>query len=361
MKPALTYLGLEPYVARYTELLSAPDGWAMKAFEPKFRVTQIVPTTEVTAIQNGRVLDSVNRPLWAMEQMSMLLKADHCEQIYFDDFFHPGLEALPYSGRTPNAYAFCWAQTFDRFDFTREMTKWMRPYEAMAFGIFAKVFVASPMLFDLTTTAFPGTEEQVAVVGLPFNSREVRKKMEPTFQPGEFDVVFASRFDPEKQPELFLDLVEKLPNLKFAICTGHEEMRGQDYTAVARLNRMLTKNTNLTLFKGLEKSEYYSILSASKVQFNASQQDWVSFTLLEALTFGCLPCYPMFRDFPHVFAKFPQYLYPPGDVEAAGNMIEELCSLPSAERQKLSGRLQTIVEYHDLTLDRIGNIMLNDR
>lgn len=357
MKSKLVHLPLEPLQARYTELLNS---WENTAFSENYDVIPIVPAGEpITVISNGSVLDSVNRPIWAMEQTVALLKSQVAGQVYFSDFFHPGLEALPYTGRDYRAYSFCWAQSFDRFDFTRKMIGWMRPYEAMGFGIYRKVFVASRLLQDLIITTFPGlTEEEVVFVGLPFNSEDVAARFDTSFQPGPYDVVYSSRFDTEKDPALFLDLVEMMPSHSFAICTGHPDLKGNDYAQVARA-KMLADRGKLTIHADLTKAEYYSVLKASKVQFNSSKQDWVSFTLLEAITHGCIPIYPNFRDFSGVFAEVPGLLYIPGNRKDASAQV--LDAIEHGINPSVRSGLRRIVEFHDGTLNRISDTMHSDR
>lgn len=358
-KQNLAYLPLEPYQARYTELMSGKDGWTTKALSPQFNLKRIEPAegSASTVIKSGRVLDSVNRPIWALEQIKQTLLQYPAGKIFLEDFFTPGVEALPYSGNPYQLYSFCWAQSFDRYDFTREMP-WMRAYESMMLSFARITFVASPILQDLILTVFPSlTEKEVQFVGLPFNSSEVRKLFDPSMQPDEVDVVYSSRFDKEKNSMFFLDVVESMPDVKFAICTGHPQLQGTDFASVARAKAITSRPSNLTIYENLTKAEYYSILKASKVQFNCSLQDWVSFTLLEALTHGCLPCYPRRRDFVSVFEDASDYLYSPCDSIDAMDLIKELLA---SERKAHAPKLLPILEFHDGTYDRIAKAIQND-
>lgn len=360
-KTKLSYLPLEPLKARYTELLSCEGGWFELEAGKHFNVNPVRPGIDQTAMQinTGRVLDSVNRPIWAMKQMVELLTRESGGQVYFDDFFHPGAESLAYTGQNWSAYAFCWAQTFDSYDFTRSMVSFMRPYEAMMFSVYRKTFVASPLLQDMIRVAFPSlTENEVPCVGLPFNSENVRSIFDPQMQVGPYDVVFSSRFDTEKQPGFFLNVVEALPELKFAICTGRDSLVGNDYASVARAQHLANQG-RLVIHAGLSKPEYYSVLKASKIQFNCSLQDWVSFTLLEAITHGCIPVYPNFRDFSIVFGEAPEFLYSPRSVDDAAALIKIFAEMDSSAVQRR--KLKAIVEYHDGTLGRIASHLLADR
>lgn len=366
MKPKLIVLPLEPYKARYTEQLSA---WETAAFSEHFEVVNLVPETPATenrVILAGQVLDTVGRPMWALEQILMLLEyisnpanfePGEVPRIYFSDFFHPGLEALAYSRIPVKAFSFLWAQSYDRYDFTRPMHRWMRPYETMAFNIFAKVFVASDILRDLITTAHPGLDDidvdRVPVVGLPFNSSMVFSQLTTRVLSKDIDVVYSSRFDAEKRPHFFLDIVEAMQGTKFAICTGHEVLRG-DPSAVERAWRIANSpDSNLTIFTGLEKSDYYAILARSHVQLNTGLQDWVSFTLLEALTFGCKPVYPMWRDFPSTLFYERLALYNPENPNSAMSRIESLLA-SEVDSPRQNSLREAVLGYHNSTLGRIA-------
>ena len=365
---SLTYLPLEPYRARYTELSSCVDGWFHKAFARNFSTKILVPSDAGSSeIRNGKVLDRHERCQWALQQTSLLLSMDSdadTSPIYFDDFFHPGLEAVAYNGihLRRKCYSFCWAQTFDQYDFTRapDILPWMRKFEEMAMEVYSRVFVASPILKDLILTAMPHLDEQrICVVGLPFDSDDVVNRADVRTPREIFDIVYSSRLDEEKSPHVFLDMVEigtaRENPLKFAICTGHTELRGLP-SAVERAER-LEKDGKLTILRGLTKPEYYSVLVSARAQVNTGKQDWVSFTLLEALSFNCIPLYPMHRDFTHVFRHAPHYLYEPDNAESALSAFDVLWAAQQDERDPA---LSQILDIHDLALAKIADTIKAD-
>lgn len=354
-RPRLITLPLEPYQARYTEMLVS---WERRVFGESFSIAELVPDGydwTPASITTGEVLDAVRRPSWALRQMDQLLKqAPTIGRVWFSDFYHSGLDALPYSRSTYDAYSFLWAQSFDQHDFTRKFVNWMRPWEAMAFDVYSGVFVASSLLADLIVTALPYVENKVFVVGLPFNSQNVFSRFKGAVPDrGAYDVVYSSRFDTEKNPSFFLDLVEQCHDLSFAICTGHSELRGSDAKAVQRA-KQLHKAGRLNLFENCSKESYYSVLLSSKVQFNCASQDWVSFTLLEALTFGCLPLYPMHRSFPEALFHQADYMYAPDDLREAEIQLRTLLDSDYEDHKNFT---QAVVDYHNGTLHRIANII----
>ncbi len=353
----LTHLPLERYRSRYTEFL---QDWETTAFSRAFKLNTILPdlSSVVMDIQQGKVLDSIGRPIWCLKQMQQLLaKAGslHAGKVYFSDFYHSGLDALAYSGYKFKAYAFCWAQTFDQFDFTVAMLPWMRPYELMAFAIYAKVFVAHPLLKELICVALPHLDANIEVVGLPFDSKAVKAKLDQSLCPADpIDVVYTSRWDQEKNPMLFIHLVEQNSNLKFAVCTGRDDLYGSHEHAVNRA-KQLEQDGRLKIYRQLSKAHYYAILSRSKVLFNGAYQDWISYTLLEGLTFGCLPLYPNFRSFPDTLCYSEPHLYMPGNVEDATKKLRALLSGPPLFRYR-----DQILGYHDTALPRMAEIIRAD-
>lgn len=364
-KPPLTYLPLEEYRQRYTELMSCPDGWTERRLGGSFNLKPIRPeeTKGAVLIKNGAVLDRTARPLWALEQCKQVLQQVPFGKIYLEDFFHPGIEGLFYSGNDYKYYSYCWAQTFDCFDFTRkEMMPWMRVYEYMALSVNMDVFVASPVLADLILTSVPQFPiEKLHVVGLPFDRTSVARLFDPSYADGEeYDVVYSSRFDDEKQPWLFLELVEWRSDLKFLICTGGEKLKG-NAEAVKKAYELEAAG-KLTIRHSLEKAEYYALLRKSKVQLNTSRQDWVSFTLLEALTHGCLPLYPMFRDFPGVFNYETDWLYAPSSLSSLTERLNALLTMRQ-DRPLYESAIQhlrsTVLDFHDGTYHRMSQVILN--
>lgn len=353
MKQKLTHLPLEPLKARYTSHLHQ---WEQKAFSRNFDVQQITPQVDGVSIDimQGRVLDSVNRPRYAMAQIDHLLRNTSGRsygKLYFSDFYHPGIDALAYSRREFTAYAYCWAQTFDCYDFTRDMVGWMRPWEYMALNIYSKVFVACPELRDLIIAAVPMLDDKIIDVGLPFDSNAVRSVIDPEKAPAEpIHCVYTSRMDMEKNPGMFLSLARHCPEYTFAICTGHNDLYGTDTDAI-EYAKQLEAQGKLKIYRGLDKSEYYAILSRSHVQFNSASQDWISFTLLEALTFGCRPLYPNFRSFPAALNYSPEFLYAPHDLHDAIEHLRYLLENPSVD----FAYREAVLSKHDSTLSFIAD------
>lgn len=350
----LHYLPLECYRERYTYSWSAPEtGWLESNWRrAKVPYKRIDPANgaEKPPIKAGQVLDARARVAHCFYQIEDLIaeaadgKVKDSDVIFLDDFFHPGLEALKYAFHLmnvrPRVYAFLHAQSVDHFDFTYGMRRWLRPVEVGFGEILDGIFVCCPTLRDLVVHGGIAPWNKVHVTGHPFNSREVMSRMPAWYREGlagtndrylgsrENKVVYSSRFDREKNPHLFMDVVERfartaaIPGTKFVVCTSAPELRSTDPRAVPRLRALAELRPDLVQIReNLTKEAYYEELCTAKVQFNCADQDFVPITLQEASVAGCYPVYPYFRSFPETFLNRPGYMYQRGDVQHATDLL----------------------------------------
>jgi glycosyltransferase involved in cell wall biosynthesis len=356
----LFYVPLESYKERYTMQWSAPKtGWLERNWRRHgveyVRIDGLVPPPP-REIKAGVVLDAVGRCLNTFEQIKELLllaesgKIKDSDVIYFDDFWTPGFEALPYAfdvlGIRPRMYSFLHAQSVDEFDFTYPMRDWMRPIERGMAAALDGIFVCCPTLKDLVVQGGICDQSKVIVTGHPFCSEEVMERMpgwyrawmvspegvDPAVVPRrENKVVWSSRFDHEKNPHFFMDVAMKIiartADVKFVVCTSAKELRSNRPTNVNRAREMAGYFPNRFVIKeNLTKEEYYAELCSAKVQFNCANQDFVAITLLEASVAGCFPLYPYFRSFPETFMYNPAFMYRHLDLDDAVGKILSIVS-----------------------------------
>jgi glycosyltransferase involved in cell wall biosynthesis len=322
----LCYLPLEPYRERYTELLR---DWTRRAWDSHCALTIIDGSClHDNVIREGVVLDAAGRGYWATTQTSALLawldRGYQPDVLYFDDAFHPGIEAIPYlfqqsSRPWPAVYVRNWAQSVDVFDFTFEMRAWMRPYEQMLDGFIDGMFVASTCHKEMLQAA--NFQTPVHVVGLPFDADRVRalagrpKNVQRPYPDRLPLVVWSSRWDAEKNPLLFLDLARRLQRDglgRAMICTGAAQLRSNSpdlgHAALAA-----QADGTVEIHTGLTKQAYYALVADARVHVNTASQDFVSFAVLEASALGTPTVAPAYRSFPEVFAADARRLFIPGN------------------------------------------------
>ena len=366
----LYYMGLEPYEGRYTLQLQQ---WSEAAFKRRgidYEVIHGDMLDSSKSIVTGQVLDAHGRSYFSLTQMAKLVKKMKMgeitmeDTIFFEDMFTPGIEALPYIidqlpfEYHPRIFVRCLAQTIDPDDFLHvwDMQEWMAHYEKMT-----NTFV---------TGVLASNEEMVAhmkiagwnvpiynISGLAFDKEEVKSRVKKIkkFDQRQMRVVFAARFDQEKQPHFFMDLVEKYAGMnmpvEFAVLSGGP-LRSNDPETLSRA-RALEKTANFKIYENLKKNEYYKILADSRVLFNCALQDWVSNTASEADALGTNCLYPAYRSFPETFANDRDCLYIPWSMDDVIVKLNRLMYEPTKNIGKLS-------DWTSGTIDRCLDIMFGN-
>ena len=371
----LWYMGLEPYKARYTLQLQE---WNRAVFERRGITYEIVPGETLSndqAIVTGQVLDAHGRTYFGMSQLMNLVKrmkagdVTNEDVIYFEDMFQPGIESLPYildqidPAHRPRIAVRCLAQSIDPDDFVHVwgMEKWMGLYEKMV-DSFADLVLASNEEMVMHMKIAGWTAPVYNISGLAFGKEEVRSRVPGALKP--FDqramrVGFAARWDQEKQPDFFMDLIErwhamsalnpsKYPPVEFCVFSG-SKLKSNNDSYMTRTCDLQSRGL-LTIYEDLEKNDYYRLLADTRVLFNCALQDWVSNTVSEADTLGCNVLYPAYRSFPESFSNDASRLYVPWSLDDA------LCKLIPLLQQAHPNQGR-ISDWTNGTIDRIVDIL----
>jgi glycosyltransferase involved in cell wall biosynthesis len=245
---------------------------------------------------------------------------------------------LPYAfeltGIKPRMYAMLHAQSVDKFDFTYPMRDWIRHFEVGIGKILSGIFVTSTCLMDLCAYHNVGGYHNIYLCGLPYNSAEVREHF-PLSLPKkkQNQVIYSSRWDTEKDPGFFMDVMEECINqtmdVHFVITTSSDKLRSNDNKLLERLGNLVKMNPNyIEVRTGCTKEEYYYSLLESKIQMNTADQDFVSWTLLEATTCGCRPLYPNFLSFPEALHNDYSLMYEKRDIKSAVTALRKALATP---------------------------------
>ena len=367
----LFYMGLESYEARYTLQLTE---WNRRVFERRGLDVVYVPGTTIDNTQSisvGQVLDAHGRSFFAMSQMMNLVQlmkngdVTGDDVIYFEDMFQPGFESLGYimnqipQEQCPKIYVRCLAQAIDPDDFVHVwgMAGWMSTYERMVNHFVTGVLATNEeMVAHMRIAGW--TAPIYNISGLAFGKEEVLERIGGTASIRPFEdrpsrVGFAARFDQEKQPGFFMDLIDMFYDqypvvVEFCIYSGGElRSNNPDYVARARAMEAAGR---LKIYDNISKNEYYAHLNNTRVLFNCALQDWVSNTVSEADTLGCNALYPAYRSFPETFANDPNRLYVPWSIDDAYHKMQNLLQAPHHNMGLIS-------DWNNGTIDRVIDIM----
>ena len=372
----LFYMGLEPYEARYTLQL---QDWNTEAFEKRGVDYVVVPGDLLTtdqAIVTGQVLDAHGRSYFGMSQMMSLVKmmkegeVTSEDVIYFEDMFQPGIESLPYimdqvaEEHRPKVYVRCLAQSIDPDDFVHVwgMEKWMGLYEKMVNEFVTGVLATNEeMVAHMKIAGW--TAPIYNISGLAFGKTEVRRRLleleeYKDFPERKMRVAFTARWDQEKQPDFYMDLIEewykrygKDHGIEFCLLSGGELRSNND--SYMKRTKKLQKQKKLVIHENLSKNDYYRILNDTRVVFNCALQDWVSNTVSEGDALGCNVLFPAYRSFPETFANDRDRLYIPWSIDDVIDKMHPLLSIEHPNQGKIS-------DWTNGTIDRCIDIMQGD-
>lgn len=334
MKKNIWYFGLEPIKARYTEQLS--KRWIPSAFEKYKNRVNFIPLDgtydKSEQIKVGSVLDACGRGMYAMSQCQKFLshlssgEVQTGDALYFQDFWHPGIESIFYAldlyGIKVDIYSMLHAQSVDEYDFTYQMREWMKPIEIGISKKMSGIFVGSTIHKDQLRNY--GFDCPIHVVSLPFGKEDTLKLVKPGYEK-KSQVIFASRLDKEKNPYFLLEVIDNFLNQnlgwEWVITTSGKEFRSNLPGVVEMFENYSKNNPRLKLLNDLSKEEYYQTIAESKIMFNSSLQDYVSWTSIEAHTFETRFICPNFRSFPDFCNK--NLMYRPFDVNSAVNLLNK--------------------------------------
>jgi glycosyltransferase involved in cell wall biosynthesis len=367
----LYYMGLESYEARYTLQLTE---WNRRVFERRGLDVVYVPGTTIDNTQSisvGQVLDAHGRSYFSMSQMMNLVQlmkngeVTAEDVIYFEDMFQPGIESLPYimdqipTEQRPRIYVRCLAQAIDPDDFVHVwgMAGWMSTYERMVNQFVTGVLATNEeMVAHMRIAGW--TAPIYNISGLAFGKEEVLERVGGSANIRPFEdrprrVGFAARFDQEKQPGFFMDLIDMFHEqgpvgVEFCIYSGGP-LRSNNPEYIARAREMEAAG-KLKIYDNISKNEYYAHLNNTRVLFNCALQDWVSNTVSEADTLGCNVLYPAYRSFPETFANDPNRLYIPWSIDDAYHKMQNLLRGPHHNMGLIS-------DWNNATVDRIVDIV----
>lgn len=360
-KRTVWYFGLEPLKERYTAQLS--EKWMPETFRGlHVDFFSICPNFGSNEIKNGFVLDSINRGVYSMCQCQSFLtylregSVKDNDIILLQDFWTPGFESIIYAlqmaGIKCKIYSMLHAQTVDEYDFTYKMRGWMRHFELGLDAVHDGIFVGSTIHREQLKAA--GFTAPIHVMGLPINKNEISNV---ACEVKKNQVVFTSRFDKEKNPFFLLEVAKRFlkfnPDWKFIVTTSADSLRSSINDIPEVFKRFAQEDVRFVIKEGLSKADYYDILAESKIQFNCSMQDYVSWTMLEAINFDCGLVYPYFRSFPELLEV--RNFYKAFDVEdavstlcmAAINRIEFINTKP-LELSDLGRRFEAYIMMNDI-------------
>lgn len=275
-------LSLERIESRYTWYWASEIKEKLEQYATinniKVNVENIEGDNQIQEATNGAFLNFGSTNIWKNSQITKLVKkfmsgeVKPNDKIIFPDAWHPGIIQIKYMSDLldiPVEIHSIWhAGSYDPQDFLGRKVKdkrWSHAAEESFFNASDKNYFATQFHINLFKNTFNYADnKKIKRVGFPFEYiKNIRNTYSKTLKK-ENIVLFPHRVSVEKQPDLFIELAKRLPEYKFIIC--------QDLK--------------------LNKTEYYDLLSKSKIVFSANLQETLGISCYEGLLFDASPVVP---------------------------------------------------------------------
>lgn len=265
-----------------------------------------------------------------------VLDGDH---VIFTDAWHPGIINIKYMsellGIKVTTHALWHAGSYDPQDFLGRLigkASWVRNAEKSFFhsydhNYFATEFHVKLFFDELLNDGMPEEnpwygemwEERYSngkIVRCGWPMEYERLELEPFKGMKKRDLIlFPHRVAPEKQPEIFQDLKQALPQYEFEVC----------------------------MEKNYTKKEYYNALGEAKLIFSANLQETLGISWYEGAVVGTLPMVPNRLSYTEM-DNTGKFLYPSEWTESFDAYKEH--------KEKVVGRIVEYMEnYEDYLVD----------
>jgi len=211
------------------------------------------------------------------------------------------------------------AGSYDPQDFLGRLIgdkPWVRHAEQSMYECYDDNFFASKFHIDMFDETFFIQQDKINRVGWPMeylaNSLDMYKNMEKRDL-----IVFPHRIAPEKQPEIFRDLAESIPEYEFVMCQE----------------------------QNLSKNEYHNLLGEAKLLFSANLQETLGISWYEGALVDVIPMVPDRLSYSEMGEQ--AFLYPSNYTETWDKYLEN--------KDSIIGQIKDYMENYEQFLPAIHN------
>lgn len=302
-------LPLEPIEERYTEQWYRwfPEEFGRQGWEVK-----VVDGDRLTeSIEVGSFLDLYSSMHWFYVQLSrtvaFLRDVDKTKYknivVFAYDVEMWGVEGLRYLKELSgfkNLYitGFLHAASYTTGDFMEPMSFIGKDLEVGWINSFDMVFVGSQYHMYKVFRERPAVITKIEVTGNPVSTKEIHSAIESVIPTDkrEYDIIICDRPDYEKRVHeavmMAVSLIDEL-NIKIAITTSRPYYRSNKKWISDSIKDIAScYPTNIDLFSGIPKKEYYSIMANSKCYLSATIEENFGYCCVEAMALGTYPVVP---------------------------------------------------------------------
>jgi len=238
----------------------------------------ICPAPLNNEIHHGRFLDSIGTNYYKSAQLQSIMQNIYDGKIpknsifFFHDLWFPGIEQIAYTsdllGLNFRITGCLHAGAYDPNDFLYQnnLGRWAVHFEHALLSLADCVFVATEYHKQLILKSRSCDPNKIKVTGFPIYFDEINKIQHKEKIKKENIIIFPNRLDPEKNPEIFIELQHKFSkDKKFASWKWLKTV--EEYTT---------------------KENYYKLLLKAKIAISFSDQETWGIAMQECLAAGCM-------------------------------------------------------------------------
>lgn len=362
---------LEVLPERYTAQWAK---WIPPVFERAGFSYNEIPGVQLSdSVETGKVLDASGTMYFKFSQMQRiaeLFKTGSVQDgdIFFvDDIQYPGAWSIKYMaelyGITVYLFGYLHASSYTKEDFAEPMAPFMKSVEKSWVFLYDKIFVGTHYHKNaFINRRFPGAHKSKArkklyVSGGPWNVWTVQQEAYgKDYKPGKLRrIIFPSRFDIEKRPNVFLKMADFIHNvldikdIEFLITTSRKSLT-QDLRLLRMVETTKQRVPTLNVLTGLKKSEYYAELSKSKAMVSTTIEENFGYCVVESLSLNTPVLVPNKYSHPELLSECSM-----GDMmlyDISWDSYIENFTLPSQTKERdkniadLSGKALYLLDHY---------------
>ncbi len=174
------------------------------------------------------------------------------------------------------------------------------------------------------------------------------------------DLIWAHRWEYDKQPEIFFDALEKLynmPDFKVLRLDVRLHIMGQSFRKMPDCFKQAKNRSrhNIETWGYQKRDEYYRILTDSDFVISTALHDFQGLGMLEAIHRGCIPVAPNRVAYPEYIPAAMLYETGLPDQESTA-LANKLCQMLTSHQREHTGVLQAVPDVsaylHDQLISR---------
>jgi glycosyltransferase involved in cell wall biosynthesis len=301
------YLPIEPLEERYTEQWYR---WFPEEFDRQGLAYETIDGEALSdRVEVGTFLDINSTLHYKAHQLARVARLFRDRRVCDGDVFFVadvefwGIEAIRYLADLNRVavrmYGFAHAGSYTRGDFVEPCAPYARLYERAWAEVFDLLFVGSEYHKRCLVQRRGLPPEKIRVTGNPYDLGEARRlavldpKVSPSDKPKGARVVHTNRPDPEKRPELTLDLFEELhalkPDWELMVLTSRQQWGSG---ALRERAVELERKGVIGIYEDLRKDQYLYLLAGASVMTGNTIEENFGYCVLEAMIVGAIPVVP---------------------------------------------------------------------